>query len=156
MKTDTADIMQLLDAIDDVLAAGWKLPGLSRVLLDGDRLAEMVSSIREQMPREVLSARQIALERGQLMEEAQQEAMHVVEQARSQASVLVSKDTVYAAAEQKAQMVLQQARLEAEDIRASADLYVAESLNALEERLADTLETVRNGIATLHEPHSST
>ncbi len=154
MKTDTADIMQLLDAIDDVLAAGWKLPGLARVLLDGDRLAEMVASIREQMPREVLSARQIAVERGQLMEEAQQEAMHVVEQARSQAGALVAKDTVYAAAEQKAQMVLQQARLEADDIRANADQYAAESLSALEERLADTLETVRNGIATLRAPHS--
>ncbi len=148
-ETPPVDIVQLLEDIEDVVGGGWAVPGMNRSLVDAERVLELVEAVRERLPREMLSARQVAAESGQLRQESQAAAQQVLETARAQAAELVSRDAIYKEAAQQARVVIEQAERHARETRASADEYAAQSLRGFEERLAQTLATVRNGIAAL-------
>jgi len=149
------DILQLLDDVEDVISAGWPVPGLGRHMVDAEKATELIETIREHLPYEVQAARELAGERERLLREAHEEAMRLVQDAHRQADELLSQQKIYLAAERQAALLLQQAQQRADDIRASADDYAVESLRALEARLAQTLSTVQNGIASLQQAQRS-
>ncbi len=122
---------------------------MGRAMVDVDKATDIVESIRQQLPKDLETARQIAADRERLLGEADAEAQHVVDQAHQQAADLVHQEGVYRTAERQARALLDQATARAEEIRARSDEYAMESLQSLEIRLAQTLSTVQNGIATL-------
>ncbi len=118
-------------------------------MVDVDKATEIIEAIREHLPAEVETARELMAERERMMEEAHKEARGVVEDARRQAAELVQQEGIYKTAERQASAMLDQAQARADEIRARADEYAVESLRALEARLTQTLATVQNGIASL-------
>ena len=57
------DILQLLDDLEEVIGAGWPVPGVGRAMVDVDRATELIESIREHLPQEMESARSVMAER---------------------------------------------------------------------------------------------
>jgi hypothetical protein len=118
-------------------------------MVDVDRAMEMIESIRASLPQEVEEARQIVAERESVLAQAHAEAERLVDAAQREAAERVRQEGVYKTAERQARAILDQASARAAEERARADEYAIESLRSLEERLAQTLDTVHNGIATL-------
>lgn len=118
-------------------------------MVDVDKATEIIEAIREHLPAEVETARELMAERETMMEEANKEAQHVVDDARRQAAELVQQEGIHKTAERQASAMLDQAQVRADEIRARADEYAVESLRALEARLTQTLATVQNGISSL-------
>jgi cell division septum initiation protein DivIVA len=125
-------------------------------MVDIDRAMEMIESIRASLPQEVQEARQIVAERESVLAQAHAEAERLVDAAQREAAERVRQEGVYKTAERQARAILDQASARAAEERARADEYAIESLRSLEthlrsleERLAQTLDTVHNGIATL-------
>ena len=150
------DTLQLLDELEEVIGAGWPVPGVGRAMVDVDRAMEMIESIRASLPQEIQEARQIVAERESLLDQAHAEAERLVDEAQREAAELVRQEGVYKTAERQARAMLDQASARAAEERARADEYAIESLRSLEahlrsleERLTQTLDTVHNGIATL-------
>jgi vacuolar-type H+-ATPase subunit H len=143
------DTLQLLDELEEVIGAGWPVPGVGRAMVDVDRAMEMIESIRASLPQEVQEARQIVAERESLFDQARAEAERLVDEAQREAAELVRQEGVYKTAERQARAMLDQASARAEEIYARADEYAIESLRSLEARLTQTLDTVQNGIAAL-------
>jgi len=139
------DILQQLDNLEDIITGGWPVPGMKRAMVDVDKATELIESIREHLPAEIESAREIAAERERLLAEAQR----MVENAQRQAAELVQQEGLYRTAERQARALLDQTTAQADRIRAEADAYAVESLQSLEIRLEQTLATVQNGLATL-------
>lgn len=148
---DPIDILQLLDTLEDAITGGWPVPGMKRAMVDVDKATEIIASIREHLPAEIESAREIAAERDRLIEEANAEAEHLVEDAHRQAAEMVQQEGLYKTAERQARALLEQSTAQARRVRAEADEYAVESLRSLEIRLEQTLATVQNGIATLQQ-----
>lgn len=143
------DILQLLDDLEDVIHAGWPVPGVGRAMVDVAKAGEIIETIREHLPAEMQSARELAANREQYLEQANAEAQGIVEAAHRQGAELVQQEGIYKTAERQARALLDQANARAEETRARADDYAVESLRSLEARLTQTLATVQNGITSL-------
>lgn len=151
---NSIDILQLLDELEDIINAGWPVPGVGRAMVDVDKATELTESMREHLPQEMHMSRQIAAEREAILEEAHAEARRIEEDAQRRSAELVNQEGVYRTAERQARAMLDKATAQADEIRARADDYAIESLRSLEARLTQTLATVQNGIASLqsHAP----
>ena len=143
------DILQLLDELEDVVGAGWPVPGVGRAMVDVDKATELIDSIRTHLPEELEAARQLLADREALTAEADTQAREIVTNAQRQASSLVAEQAVYKTAERQARTMLEQAQARADQIRLKSDEYAVDSLRALEARLSQSLATVQNGIASL-------
>ncbi len=130
----------MLDEIEDALAEGRRVPFSGRLLVDEERLLDIIDRMRVAVPEELKQARRVIQEQDRLIAEAQAR----VQQALSERGLL---DAV----EAERQRLLEQAEMEAAQVRAGADEYARQVLEELDERLVKMITSVRNGLTTLSQ-----
>jgi F0F1-type ATP synthase membrane subunit b/b' len=145
------DILQLIDRLEELFNESKTIPLTRNVMVDEDRMLDIIDQMRIAIPEEVKKAQQLLGQRDRVLAQAQEEANRTIEIARQKADQLVAKDMIAVEAQRRAELILSQARSEAENIRADADDYVIESLHQLEAELDRNLNQVRNGIRTVEE-----
>ena len=145
------DILQLIDRLEELFNQSKTIPLTRSVMVDEDRMLDIIDQMRIAIPEEVKKAQQLLGQRDRVLAQAQEEANRTLEIARQKADQLVAKDMIAAEAQRRADQVLVQARSEAEGIRADADDYVVNSLNQLQDELERIANQVRNGIRTVEE-----
>jgi DNA anti-recombination protein RmuC len=132
------ELDDLIDELEDVLAEGRRIPFSGRLIVDEERVLDIIDRMRVAVPEELKQARRIVYEQERLLSEAQAR----VQQALDEQGLLL-------AIEQERERLLQQAEQEAIDVRAGADQYAREVLQELDERLLKLLTSVRNGLESL-------
>ena len=145
------DILQLIDRLEELFNESKNLPFTKNVMVDEDRMLDIIDQMRIAIPDEVKKAQQLLGQRDRVLAQAQEEANRTLEIARQKADQLVAKDMVVWEAQRRAEVILSQARSDAEGVRADADDYVINSLRQLEAELDRNLNQVRNGIRTVEE-----
>jgi vacuolar-type H+-ATPase subunit H len=150
------DIEALLNELEKMGDEGdrWHrrwLPSLSRTCVDADKFFALIDKIRSSLPAEVKTEQEVALQREQMIEEAQEERAKILEAARQQAELLISSERIVQESQRRADEVTHQAKVEADSIRADADEYARTLLTRLEETLQRTLATVTRGRDMLQE-----
>jgi cell division septum initiation protein DivIVA len=145
------DILQLIDRLEELFNQSKTIPLTRSVMVDEDRMLDIIDQMRIAIPEEVKKAQQLLGQRDRVLAQAQEEANRTLELARQKADQLVAKDMVAAEAQRRAEQILVQARSEAEGIRADADDYVVDSLGQLQAELERISNQVRNGIRTVEE-----
>ncbi len=145
------DILQMIDRLEELLNESRPLPFTHNVIVDEDRMLDLIDQMRVSIPEEVKKAQQLLAQRDRLMAKAQEEADRTVNLARDRSSELVERDQVVQAAYSQAEQIKAQAVAEGEAIRHDADAYVLETLRNLEMEMERTINQVRNGIRTLQE-----
>ncbi|HSB00932.1 MAG TPA: hypothetical protein VLE49_09810 [Anaerolineales bacterium] len=148
------DILQLIDRLEELFNESKAIPLTRNVMVDEDRMLDIIDQMRIAIPEEVKKAQQLLGQRDRVLAQAQEEANRTLEIARQKADQLVSKDMVVQEAQRRADQVLAQARAEAENTRADADDYVLQSLTQLQEELERITNQVNNGIRTVKEEQS--
>lgn len=126
--------------MEDALAEGRRVPFSGRLLVDEERLLDVIDRMRVAVPEELKQARRVIQEQDRLISEAQAR----VQQALSERGLL---DAV----EAERQRLLEQAEMEAAQVRAGADEYARQVLEELDERLVQMITNVRNGLTTLSQ-----
>lgn len=126
--------------MEDALAEGRRVPFSGRLLVDEERLLDIIDRMRVAVPEELKQARRVIQEQDRLISEAQAR----VQQALSERGLL---DAV----EAERQRLLEQAEMEAAQVRAGADEYARQVLEELDERLVKMITSVRNGLTTLSQ-----
>lgn len=145
------DILQLIDRLEEVFNESRAIPLTHSVIVDEDRMLDIIDQMRVTIPEEVKKAQQVLAQRDRILAQAQEEAERTVQLARERAEQMVQRDTIVQEAQKQAEQILAQAQLEAENIRREADAYALQSLQRLEEELNRLLRQVRNGISTLQQ-----
>src|SRR5512138_1414028 len=145
------DILQLIDRLEELFNESKNVPFTKNVMVDEDRMLDIIDQMRIAIPEEVKKAQQLLGQRDRVLAQAQEEANRTIELARQKADQMVSKDIVAVEGQRRSDLLLSQARSEAENIRADADDYVMDSLTQLQTELERILNQVRNGINTLQE-----
>lgn len=145
------DILQLIDRLEELFNESKTIPLTRNVMVDEDRMLDIIDQMRIAIPEEVKKAQQLLGQRDRVLAQAQEEANRTIEIARQKADQLVAKDMVVVEAQRRADQILAQARSEGEGIRADADDYVMDSLHQLEAELDRIANQVRNGIRTVEE-----
>ena len=145
------DILQMIDRWEELLNESRPLPFTHNVIVDEDRMLDLIDQMRVSIPEEVKKAQQLLAQRDRLIAQAQEEANRTVNLARDRSTELVERDQVVQAAYAQAEQIKAQAHADGEVIRKEADEYVLESLRQLEMEMERLINQVRNGIRTLQD-----
>jgi len=143
--------LHLIDRLEELLNESRPFPFTHNVLVDEDRMLDLIDQMRVAIPEEVKKAQQVLAQRDRMLAQAQEEANRTLAIAREKSEQLVERDAIVQAAQTRADQLIAQARGDIEIIRHDADNYVMESLTRLEVELDRILTQVRNGIRTLQD-----
>lgn len=145
------DIQHLIDRLEQLLNESRRIPLTANLIVDEDRVFNLVDQLRVAIPEEIKRAGRIEAEKERILAQAKEEAERIRGLAKQEATELVKRDAITAAAQQRADNVLERARRDAEALRHDADVYVVDVLAKLEEDLLHTLSVVRNGMRKIEQ-----
>lgn len=145
--------MHLIDRLEETLNQSRSLWLTHNVIVDEDKILDLIDQMRVAIPEEVKKAQQLIAQRDRLLAQAQEEANRTLAIAREKSEQLLERDATVQAAQARAEQILDQARADIDQTRKEADDYVVETLRVLELELERYLTQVRNGILTLQNEH---
>jgi len=143
------DILHLIDRLEELLNQSRPLWFTHNVIVDEDRILDLIDQMRVAIPEEVKKAQQIVAQKNRIMAQAQEEANRTVAIAKEKQEQHLERDAIVQAAQARADEILNNARLEVENTRHQADEYVIDTLRRLEVEMDRYLNQVRNGILSL-------
>ncbi len=160
------EIQGIIDRLETLASGGTKLPIGKRALIDPDKLLELVDQLRVAVPRDTVEAQGILKKREELLNQSLGEARRIRSSAETEFRSRLDDhemlkeakkraDQIVEEAQQKAQRILDMVDTDSTNRRAEADRYAQETLYKLEQQVANTLSTVRNGIEVI-ESHLRT
>ncbi len=145
------DILQLIDRLEELFNEARAVPFTHNVVVDEDRMLEIIDQMRIVIPDEVKKAQQVLSSRDRFLAQAQEEADRTLVIAREKAEQIAGRDNIVIEAQRRAEQILNQARADAEATRRDADDYVVDTLTQLQENMEKIINQVRNGVAMVQE-----
>lgn len=136
---------QLFNQLDDLILNSPKVWLTSRIIIDEDRLIDLIDHIRQELPTEFRQAQEVLAQRDQLLQDAQREADNVRSAADRERMRAVSDTEIYRQAQVEADRLIREAHIQVHEQQASADQYADEVLAELENKIGRALQTIKNG-----------
>jgi len=143
------DILHLIDRLEELLNQSRPFPFTHNVMIDEDRMLDIIDQMRVAIPEEIKKAQQVLNQRDRILAQAQEEANRTIGIAREKQDQMTERDSIVQAAHAKANEILALAQVERSNSRQEADEYALETLRRLEMELERFLNQVRNGISVL-------
>jgi len=145
------DILHLVDRLEELINNSRDIPFTRNVIIDEDRMLDIIDQMRVAIPEEVKKSQQILAQKDRLIAQAKEEADRTLNIAKDKSDQLTDRDNIVRDAKKKAKQIESDAEVQAQKAQAEADEYVAETLTNLEIALERVLNQVRNGIYILEE-----
>jgi len=143
------DILHLIDRLEEILNESRPIPLTHTVLVDEDKVLDLIDQMRVAIPEEVKKAQQVLAQRDRILAQAQEEATRTLSLARERSEQMVDREAIVQAAQARAVDVGTQEVQRIKQIEQDADAYVLETLTRLEMELDRMITQVRNGIKTM-------
>jgi cell division septum initiation protein DivIVA len=148
------DILHLIDRLEEILNESRPIPFTHNVLVDEDRILDLIDQMRVAVPEEIKKAQTVLTQRDRLMAQATEEANRKVALAEEQKKIIVEREAIVEAAKIRADQIIAEARNNVDSIRSDADAYALDVLTHLELEMERLSNQVRNGIKALR-PNST-
>jgi hypothetical protein len=145
------DILHLIDRLEELFNESRAIPFTHNVIVDEDRMLDLIDQMRVAIPDEVKKAQQVTAQRDRILAQAQEEANRTLALAREKGDQMIERDAIVQSAQARAEQSVAQIRADAEQTRRDADKYAADALTGLELELERILNQVRNGIQALQD-----
>ena len=145
------DILHLVDRLEELFNNSRGLWFTHQVIVDEDRMLDLIDQMRVAIPDEVKKAQQVLAQKDRIMAQAQEEGNRTISLAREKGDQLVERDVIVQAANSRADQIIAKARKEAEGVRREADQYVFDTLSRLYREIDRIMNQVHNGIAMVEK-----
>ena len=149
------DILHLVDRLEELFNESRSIPFTQSVIVDEDRMLDIIDQMRVSIPEEITKAQQILAQRDRIMAQSQEEANRTIAMAREKSDQALEQNAVVQAAQARAEQIIMQARADVEATKMEADEYVLETLTRLEMELDRSINQVRNGIRAISSEKQS-
>lgn len=149
------DILHLVDRLEELFNESRPIPFTHSVIVDEDRMLDLIDQMRVAIPDEVKKAQQVLSQRDRILAQAQEEANRTLSLAREKSEGLVEQSAIVEAARIRAKEIEQEIEKQNEKARQDADDYVIQTLSRLEMQLERSLNQARNGILALRHVSSN-
>ena len=114
-------IDEILEDMDELLEKASSVPFAShKAIIDSERMQELISDIRLNMPQEIKHAKMVAYDRDRIIKEAEAKAEQIVRQAEERAKAIVSEEAIVREAKNRAVEAVTKARQQCDELRAQA------------------------------------
>ncbi|HAA42890.1 MAG TPA: ATPase [Ruminiclostridium sp.] len=137
-------ILQLLEAIEDMLDSSSAVPFTGKVMIDKDELYEIITDIRLKLPNEIKQSKWVIEERNKILIDAQKEAENTLKEADAKLAKLVDEHEITKRAYEQAEEIIEAAKQNAREMRLGALDYADEILAEVEKSLKQALEVIHN------------
>ncbi|HUF39436.1 MAG TPA: hypothetical protein VMN57_13000 [Anaerolineales bacterium] len=145
------DILHLVDRLEELFNSSRGIWFTHQVVVDEDRMLDLIDQMRVSIPEEVKKAQQILAQKDRVLAQAQEEANRTIQLAREKSDQLVERDVIVQAANARAEQIVAKARREGDAAKRDADKYVFDSLSRLYRELERIMTQVHNGIVMVEK-----
>jgi len=145
------DILHLVDRLEELFNSSRGIWFTHQVIVDEDRMLDLIDQMRVSIPDEVKKAQQILAQKDRVLAQAQEEANRTIQLAREKSEQLVERDVIVQAANARAEQIVNKSRREGDAARRDADKYVFDSLSRLYRELERIMTQVHNGIVMVEK-----
>lgn len=146
------DILHLVDRLENIVHESRAIPFSRKLLLDEDRLIDIIDQMRVTIPDVVKNAQKVTAERGRQLAQAQEEADRIRKLAKAESRAILENDQITKGAQIRAEQIMAEAERRAAKTCADADNYVLDQFGRMEHQLLSVIQQVRNGIQVLQDP----
>ena len=136
-------LLDYLDMIEDILEGSNKVvPFSTKISVEKDRIIDIISDIRLNLPTEIRKAERIIEEYDKVLREAESKAAAILREAAEDAKMLTNNHEIYRRAAEQATEIQEEAKQTARDIRLNAMDYADEILEKVEKKVLETRDNV--------------
>ena len=144
------NIEEILEQLDDMLDTAWAMPlSGGKVVVDGDRVRDLLDAIRASLPSEIRQAKAIVKDRAEIVDTAKREAEGIIRNAEERRNQILSHEEIVVQAQEKANEIHAQTQKRAREMRRNAQEYTDDILRRTEEILAQQVAQVRQARVSL-------
>ena len=167
------EILNLVDKLETYLSSSARFPGTHKLMLDSDKMLEMVDLMRLSIPKDIQESKELLAKREAIVNQALLDARRIKASAEEESRSQMVESVIFKEAENKAEELLSDAKRRADalmqDSQRSAhettqeamsfhdtrvldsNRYAQETLSRLEQQLAMVMNSVRMGLDALDE-----
>ena len=150
------DILHLVDRLEELFNSSKSVPLTKHVLIDEERMLELIDQLRLSIPEEIKKADQVLNQKDRIIAQAQEESNRLINLAKEKVNLLVEQDAIVKQAQSRAEEIKSLSLEETKVIKREADEYAVESLIKLESEIERIQTQIRNGIRSLKYNSSTT
>lgn len=144
------NIEDILEQLDDMLDAAWAMPlSGGKVVVDGEKVRDLLDTIRANLPSEIRQARAIVNDRTEIVNTAKKEAESIIRNAEERRNQILSHEEIVVQAQERANEIHAQTQKRARDMRRSAQEFTEDILRRTEEALTQQVNQVRQARVSL-------
>ncbi|BAF59933.1 MAG: ATPase [Pelotomaculum sp.] len=143
------DLLSALNELEELIENSSKIPLTRKVMIDEDRILDLLDRIRTTMPEEIRQARWIIQEREKVLKDSQKEAMRILEDAQKQVEKRAEDSEIARQAKAVAEEIVARAETVAREMREGAKSYADDILAGLQESLGKILNQIERGRSEL-------
>lgn len=130
-------VLELLTELEQVVEKGNTLPFSSKALVSPEEIMEIIDEIREELPAELVQAREIVEEKKKIMMEAESDAERIRSEAEKRLKELIDTNEITRTATSQAEAIVQNAQETAKEIRVGTIHYTDKILYNLQVQLKE-------------------
>ena len=97
------DILELIDRLEDLFNESHSIPFTRSVIVDEDRMLDIIDQMRVSIPDEIKKSEQIINQKERFLAQAQEEASRITSIARERSIKAIKSEDVYQEANNSAQ-----------------------------------------------------
>ena len=147
----TGELLELVDEMIIAVEGARTVPLSGNVMMDRERLLDMLYRLRDDLPEEMRAARWMVRERETFVARTNEKAREMLERAKERSDELVSESYIVKEAVDEANALVRHAEAEATRIRLEAEDYSEQAFESTETVLTDLLGQVRRFRTELHQ-----
>ena len=135
-------LLDYLDEIEEVLESSKSLPFTNKISVEKERITDVLSEIRLNLPDDIRSAQRILTEHDRIVTEAVNKGEDIIASAESEAKIRTSNHEIFRRASDQATEMLENAKKDARDLRLNAVDYADEMLSQAETQLKEYMNNL--------------
>ncbi len=143
------DLLSALNELEELIETSGKVPLTRKVMVNEDRILDLLDRIRTTIPEEIRQAKWIIQEREKVMNDSQKEAMRLLEDAQKQVEKQADESEVARKAKDMADEIVARAEDNARELREGARRYADDVLTNLMESLDKLSSQIEQGRSEL-------
>jgi tRNA A22 N-methylase len=144
------DILELIDRLEDLFNESHSVPFTHSVIVDEDRMLDIIDQMRVSIPDEIKKSQQILNQKERFLAQAQDEASRITSIARERSAKAITQEEIVVEARRAAEEIIAQAEIEKQKILQDTDDYIVSELQKFKAHLGALIEQVNNGIEAVN------
>ncbi|MDD3652931.1 MAG: ATPase [Desulfotomaculaceae bacterium] len=139
------DLLNALNELEDLIESSGKIPLTRKVLVDEERIFDLIDRVRTTIPEEIRQAKWVIQEREKVLSDSQKEAIRIMEDAKKQLEKQADDSEITRQAKIMAEEIVDKAESVAREIREGARSYADDILANMEEHIGKLLSQIEQG-----------